>query len=681
VSEPLKFIVAPHIVQDLGLNLYTSLPRVLVEFVANAYDADATAAKISLDREEIQRQRKIVKGQWELEKLQNPGQEVVPLEERALPSCVQIVVEDDGHGMSRDDLQRRFLVAGRRRRSEDGNYSFSRRFLMGRKGLGKLAGFGVAHRIDVTSRRQGDSHATQITLDYKELVTKRDTNEVVIPDAALMDGGGIAGHGTRIVLSELLYEPMKTRLNTVSNHIGDHFSLIDVEDFKVTLNENVVTPTERGLVYGWPEPDRPPSDLVDASYSTEDGRHVQFSYRIRFCEKSLQARERGVRVYAHKRLAAAPDLLDLQTGMHGFRNTEYLDGVVHADIIDEQTTDYISTDRQSLRWETALLAPMREMLSAEMKEACRKYQAKRDKESDDKAKENEFTNETIEASRLPKHRKKFAYRIAGMLTSVCQGGVEGDEYRRQLPIFVDGLSQGAIFRDLAELAAKQTPELDHLVARVTELTATEFGDFARFVQGRLDGIQALKRICESVDFKEKENEAELQELFSKSPWLIDPTFSQFLTADQSMNVLFGKLAEVLGIGKYASGKDDEKRPDLVFLLGSEGLARLVVVELKSSNKPFDGKDLRQLQGYIRRSKQWLSKHTDKTMKIDGYLIGSEALPDSKAEDVLWLRDQVEKGDPAGEWSVYDVMQVLERTNDAHRELLDIYEKAAARDSD
>ena len=51
LQDPLKFIVAPHIVQDLGLNLYTSLPRVLVEFVANAYDADSKHAKIQFDQE------------------------------------------------------------------------------------------------------------------------------------------------------------------------------------------------------------------------------------------------------------------------------------------------------------------------------------------------------------------------------------------------------------------------------------------------------------------------------------------------------------------------------------------------------------------------------------------------------------------------------------------------------
>src|SRR4051812_20184489 len=52
-SPPLKFKVAPNIVEDLGLNLYTSLPRVLAEFVANAYDADSPSVHIKVDFEAI----------------------------------------------------------------------------------------------------------------------------------------------------------------------------------------------------------------------------------------------------------------------------------------------------------------------------------------------------------------------------------------------------------------------------------------------------------------------------------------------------------------------------------------------------------------------------------------------------------------------------------------------------
>jgi hypothetical protein len=117
----LRFTVAPHIVQDLGLNLYTSLPRVLVEFVANAYDADSPTAEIRMDFERIVEARKEMKNQWEIERLETElanrkgaiTPEVQRLSERTLPEQIEIVIEDRGHGMSRDDLEQKFLVAGR----------------------------------------------------------------------------------------------------------------------------------------------------------------------------------------------------------------------------------------------------------------------------------------------------------------------------------------------------------------------------------------------------------------------------------------------------------------------------------------------------------------------------------------------------------------------------------------
>ena len=52
-SSQLYFSVAPHIVEDLGINLYTTLPRVLVEFVANAHDADSPDVDVKIDFDAI----------------------------------------------------------------------------------------------------------------------------------------------------------------------------------------------------------------------------------------------------------------------------------------------------------------------------------------------------------------------------------------------------------------------------------------------------------------------------------------------------------------------------------------------------------------------------------------------------------------------------------------------------
>ena len=219
--ETLKFKVAPHIVEDLGLNLYTNLPRVLVEFVANAYDADSPDVRITMDKEAIDKARRVMRQKYELEKAEKDGtgEHVDPLASRALPEDLKIIVEDSGCGMSRKDLNEKFLVAGRRRLQEEPDAhgrSQNGRPLMGRKGLGKLAGFGVAKRIEVATRKKGESHGTRICLDYDNLVKQRSGHEIDIGDDPLPDGGGFEVSGTRITLSLLLYDPLRSRTCTGS---------------------------------------------------------------------------------------------------------------------------------------------------------------------------------------------------------------------------------------------------------------------------------------------------------------------------------------------------------------------------------------------------------------------------------------------------------------------------------
>jgi len=48
-ETPLKFSFSAHLLEDLGVNLYTSLAKALVEFVANAYDADSPYIHIKFD--------------------------------------------------------------------------------------------------------------------------------------------------------------------------------------------------------------------------------------------------------------------------------------------------------------------------------------------------------------------------------------------------------------------------------------------------------------------------------------------------------------------------------------------------------------------------------------------------------------------------------------------------------
>ncbi len=697
-DRPLRFHVAPHIVQDLGLNLYTTLSRVLVEFVANAHDADSPSVDISLDAEQIQRAREIVKRQWELElaerKADGRGTEgMIPLEERTLPSDVQIIVSDLGHGMSRTDLQDKFLFIGRRRRQqENSSRSPKGRILMGRKGLGKLAGFGVAHHVVIVSRKQKESHATEITLNYDKLVDTSRAQDVKVPAKTLHDGGGIEPNGTRVVLSELVYESLKQKEGTISNSVGDHFSIISPKEFMIRLNGAAVETSPREFVFAYPTSGKlKHTDTVDHTLTASDGSQVTFKYRIRFtgAGKQLDAKERGIRVYAHNRLAAVSHLLDLKTGIHGVQNIHYLDGIVVADFIDDSPTDYIATDRQTLRWETALLTRLRAFLTAEMQAAIETYQKTKDVRLKGVVQSDPLTVEVIEKARLPAHRKRTAYKIAVTLASSLGDETADPFYKRAFPILVRGLGHGDILTSLSMLAAEDLPDFRKLIHEITRLTAQEFDEFATVVAGRLEAIEALKRLYEGVNFKAGKNEKELHNLLKKNAWLIDPTFTQFLTSDQTENEMNKRLSKFLQIGDavpstYDPKKSDEvkplgknRRPDLVFLLSNTGLRRLVIVELKAPNTPLHSGHLDQLEKYLLRAEKWLEDQGGykAEISVEGYLIGSKAEPSQRGEEIDLLRARIKKNSDNSHWKAFDIGEILDRTKIAHQHLLDVYNKA------
>ena len=97
----------PRTIEHLGIQMYSTLPPVIAELVSNSYDAEAEKVKIRLFDE--------------YEK--------------------KIIIEDDGHGMSFQDINSKFLLIGRNRREAESSQKSAngKRFVVGKKGLGKLA--------------------------------------------------------------------------------------------------------------------------------------------------------------------------------------------------------------------------------------------------------------------------------------------------------------------------------------------------------------------------------------------------------------------------------------------------------------------------------------------------------------------------------------------------------------
>lgn len=131
----LKVKFAGRLIDLLGHQMYGGAVPAVAELVANSWDADATKVEITIPEE-------------------------------ITATGAEIIVRDYGTGMTFTELNDYYLHIGYERR-ERGETSSGGRKIMGRKGIGKLAGFGIAEDIVLTSVKDG--HLVEFTLNYTAL--------------------------------------------------------------------------------------------------------------------------------------------------------------------------------------------------------------------------------------------------------------------------------------------------------------------------------------------------------------------------------------------------------------------------------------------------------------------------------------------------------------------------------
>ena len=152
------------VLKQLGSQLYGDTPSVIAELVANSYDADANNVWITIDT------------------INN-----------------NVIVEDDGKGMSATDINDSFLNIGYDKRSDNGLTSKGRK-IMGRKGIGKLATFSLTNTVKVLSAKK--QKKAGCILDFKKITEENgqpsaiDSKDICFLPERLSD----KGTGTRLEL-------------------------------------------------------------------------------------------------------------------------------------------------------------------------------------------------------------------------------------------------------------------------------------------------------------------------------------------------------------------------------------------------------------------------------------------------------------------------------------------------
>jgi HSP90 family molecular chaperone len=188
-------------IDHLGIKLYSSFPPIIAELISNSYDADAEEVTVAIDY-----------------------------------TNKVIAVTDNGNGMTHEELNNAYLVIGRNRRQEDGTdiSPVKGRLVTGKKGLGKLAVFGVANIIEVSSVSGGKINIFR--MKYSDIRATTDGNSGYRPEIIEEEQATEESTGTVITISEVGTKSLPS-LHDLSISLSKRFKFFNETDFKVVLKD------------------------------------------------------------------------------------------------------------------------------------------------------------------------------------------------------------------------------------------------------------------------------------------------------------------------------------------------------------------------------------------------------------------------------------------------------------
>ncbi len=224
-TESARFDVHPSVVFQLGEHLISDVVQALVELVKNAYDADATYSKITVQTDDPP-----------------------PSGSRYPNTSGYILVEDDGHGMNRQSIIDGWLViansAKRALKMAGGVTPGRKRTPLGDKGLGRLGVQRLGRNVEIATRytppdgQPGEEH--HVAFAWDDFLGAKRLSEVPV----LLERADVPtrDRGTRILVSDLR-EPDTWRGNLAIGLLRDGLSQLlspyeKIAEFRVYASIN-----------------------------------------------------------------------------------------------------------------------------------------------------------------------------------------------------------------------------------------------------------------------------------------------------------------------------------------------------------------------------------------------------------------------------------------------------------
>ena len=579
--------ISLNILDHLGVNLYSDIPPVLSEAVANSWDADATEVDIDIDTK-----------------------------------VRKIIITDNGHGMTLDDMNNKYLTVGYDRRNDDKERGITRpRRVMGRKGIGKLALFSIADTVEVQSvTGEGENGFVMSAQKIKEQSRKeqnsREEATPYHPDSLPDDKITLGKKGTRITLTKLKTRVTKATANALKKRLARRFSIIGEEhNFTVRIDGNPVDITDRDhfhkLQYLWHHGEgsekyvefcKKKPDYVEKREGKAKADE-QTSYTVKGwigttdLPSDLKDSDENLNkiiIMVRGKLAQEDILEDITEGGVYIK---YLIGEIHADFLDlDDLEDIATSSRQEIIKDDPRYIALRSWVNEELKHIKYKW--------------TDLRNEggVKEATQIPAIKKWLKSlgrdkqeQAKALLGKIGQLTIQKDQ-RFELYQYTVLAFEKLKYRDSLSALENVSPEnIQAFTKAFAELDKIEATLYYDIVQDRLRVIDTLRKHTE-----DNVREKLMQKLLYDHLWLLDPSW------DRASGSAYMEKTVKAEFDTIDAGLDKEERRGRIDIKYKMTSGKHVIIELKRARVVMDTLELiQQVDKYRTALEKLLDKHNKK----------------------------------------------------------------------
>lgn len=550
------------IIDSLGIQMYQSPVAAIAELIANAWDADAKNVAIELPD--------------------------------SLSGKPTIIVRDDGSGMTFKQCQDLYLNVGRNRRIDDEtDKSPSGRPVLGRKGIGKFAGFGIAELLEVDTTSAETGERTVFVLDLVDLrgdeYVGTAAKEVPINLREQENTARRKDAGTTITLRNLTLGRTPNR-SRFSESMARRFLINQsADEFKITINglslpeNNALMGVEFDFPGDYKDSEKPTGLRIKKGFGYEKIDEDEIEWRIRFTKDTIGTEElRGVSVFCGIKVAQTPFFFNLTGGLSGQHGQQYVSGQVKADYLDRLGADVITTERQRINWELQECKALEEWGQERVKSLLKIWKERRAAEKiqriDDKV--------ASFSPRLERLKATERRTVSNALKKLAAVESLSDEQFTDLCTAIltawEGGRLRALIEDVSSVESMDEGVLLSLLAEAQVLNALHV---AEAVKSKVEIIAGLH-----MRIQEKELENAVRDFITEDPWLLSPEWETFKKETSVKNLVEAAAKSA----RLDHDEDWKKRVDLVLASGRQ----LLIVEFMRPGLTINRDHINRYQEYI-----------------------------------------------------------------------------------